>query len=231
MTSPEPKKYSTFSTQELLDMLIQSPRREEKTAIMDELDRRLSAEELFGRSGVRVRYLEEPQYDYEPGQRTVVAVTQFLVQAAIVLLIVTLAAGSLFGYYPWAVFGWMMLGLLITWCVMVLPSCIIAERLYPQPANLKLEVYLLGWLIILAGAGYLLSYISCQVIFDSVSRQKFGPTETTQVITAISGLGLAIGTSIAAIIKAYALLLRARADVMRARASLVSGERRAGVEP
>lgn len=57
-----------------------------------------------------------------------------------------------------------------------------------------------------------------------MQQSRFNPAETAQVITAIGGFGLAVCTSIAAIIKAYALLLRARADVIRAKSSLKPSE-------
>jgi hypothetical protein len=71
---------------------------------------------------------------------------------------------------------------------------------------------------------FIISYNATGVVLGSVQHQRFGPSETAQVITAVGGLGLAIGTSIAAIIKAYALLIRARADFTRAKMELPSSE-------
>lgn len=89
-----------------------------------------------------------------------------------------------------------------------------AKEKIDQLDDIQAEIFLVGFLISLAGAAYLVSYLSTHEILE---QQRFAPTETAQVITATSGLAVAIGTSIAAIMKAYALLLRARADVIRAR--------------
>lgn len=88
----------------------------------------------------------------------------------------------------------------------------------------RLEVIFIIGLLILTGVALTVSYSACYAVFASVQEQKFGPSETAQVITAVSGLGLAIGTGIASIIKAYALLLRARADFVRAKSDLPPNE-------
>lgn len=87
---------------------------------------------------------------------------------------------------------------------------------------IRLDFYLIAYLIVLAVASFVMSYLASRAVLVSVSENKFGPSETAQVITAAGGLGLAIGSSIAAIIKAYALLIRARADFLRAKWNLPS---------
>jgi formate-dependent nitrite reductase membrane component NrfD len=82
--------------------------------------------------------------------------------------------------------------------------------------NIRMELWIVVFLLVLAYAAFSASYFASHAVLESVREQRFGPNETAQVITAIGGVGLAIGTSIAAIIKAYALLIRARADFMRA---------------
>ena len=255
-------------------------------------------------------------------QSLLLAALIFTILSAIALAIVTLVAGSIFGDYPWQVYGWLILGLVIAWWSIVAPCCLgtfpiygllhqiarkleleydpeyeyllsrerprgdgrseserrlMRERLMRERRlmrehgllfergpedkrsledkrkeeerrldeghllatfeaisrrleTIQLEIHLIDCLIVLASAAYLVSYFSSRIIFNSMQQQRFGPAETAQVITAIGGLGLAVGTSIAAIIKAYALLLRARADVIRARSSLVPGEQQIEME-
>lgn len=80
-----------------------------------------------------------------------------------------------------------------------------------------LEVRLAGWLLVLAAAALLSSYLATRSVLSSVQANRFGPAETAQVITAAGGLWLAVGTGIAGIVKAYALLVRTRADLIHAR--------------
>lgn len=85
---------------------------------------------------------------------------------------------------------------------------------------MRMELGLIGLLLVLAAVGFVASYLATQGVLESVHQHRFGPSETAQTITAVGGLGLAVGTSIAAIIKAYALLIRARADFIRAKMNL-----------
>ena len=88
----------------------------------------------------------------------------------------------------------------------------------------RMELWFIGFLLVLAAAAFVAAYFATHAVLESVQQQRLGPNETAQVITAVGGLGLAIGTSIAAIIKAYALLMRARADVIRAKMNLPPAE-------
>jgi p-aminobenzoyl-glutamate transporter AbgT len=63
---------------------------------------------------------------------------------------------------------------------------------------------------------YLVCYFGISDILWSFQHNSFGPSETVDLIAAISGLTVGVGTSIAAIIKACALFLHAQADVVRA---------------
>jgi hypothetical protein len=172
----------------------------------------------------------------------------FATQSAAVLAVVVLVAGSVYRDHPWTAVGWLTLGLVFAWLLLVMPSRLVvgswAESLeetfsrfregnslsdalaasYGRLRNARAELYLIGCLITLTAAGYLLSYLPSREVFYSLQQQRFGPAETAQVITALGGLGLAFGTGIASIIKAYALLLRARADVIRAKANLAPDE-------
>lgn len=76
------------------------------------------------------------------------------------------------------------------------------------------------WLALLSGIAYLVSYLALKPVLADVQHSRFGPSEAAQIITAVGGAGLAIGTAVAAIIKAFALLLHARADVIRARLAI-----------
>jgi hypothetical protein len=76
------------------------------------------------------------------------------------------------------------------------------------------------WLVLLSSVLYLIAYLALRPILTNVQHGSFAPTETAQIITAAGGVGLAIGTSIAAVVKSFALLLHARADIIRARAGL-----------
>jgi hypothetical protein len=98
------------------------------------------------------------------------------------------------------------------------------ERDIVQDSNISFEQRLIACLAVLAILGFAVSYFAARSIFASVQEQRFSPAETAQVITAVGGMGLAIGTSIAAVIKAYALLVRARADFIRAKFNLPSGK-------
>ena len=92
-----------------------------------------------------------------------------------------------------------------------------------RASAMRFELKLIACLAVLAVLAFAASYVASRSVFASVQEQRFGPAETAQVITAVGGLGLAIGTSIAAIIKAYALLIRARADFIRAKLNLPPG--------
>lgn len=53
----------------------------------------------------------------------------FTAPSAIVLAIVMLVAGSIFSdYYPWQVFGWLTLGLVIAWGLMLMPTSLVVNR-------------------------------------------------------------------------------------------------------
>ncbi|MFF1380317.1 pentapeptide repeat-containing protein [Streptomyces sp. NPDC058308] len=67
-------------------------------------------------------------------------------------------------------------------------------------------------------------------ILDVHAGLQFEPSETGQIITAVSGMVLAIGTGGAAVVKAIALLIHARADILRARAGLPPAESASGAE-
>jgi hypothetical protein len=103
-------------------------------------------------------------------------------------------------------------------------SAYLKESERNQDRLIWFELRLVTCLAVLAILGFVASYVASRSVFTSMRDQRFGPAETAQVITAIGGLGLAIGTSIAAVIKAYALLVRARADYVRAQLRLPSSK-------
>jgi MFS family permease len=138
-----------------------------------------------------------------------------------------------------AALGWLIFGLSFLGLFVGLPGIIViswaTRRFRPSSPNMlvwrearavlvRWELSLIACLVILALAGFAVSYFASRSVFVSLQEQKFSPAETAQVITAAGGLGLAIDTSIAAIIKAYALLIRARADFIRAKFNLPPGE-------
>jgi hypothetical protein len=81
----------------------------------------------------------------------------------------------------------------------------------------RLEFRMVIWLALVSAVLYLVAYLVSKPVFTDVQHAKFAPSDTAQVIAAVGSLGLAIGTSVAAVIRAWSLLLRARADVIRAR--------------
>jgi hypothetical protein len=85
---------------------------------------------------------------------------------------------------------------------------------------MRFEAVLIAVLLVLAIAGFAESYYALRSVLTSVQAQRFGPSETAQVIASIGGLGIAIGSAIAGVIKAYALLVHARADFVRAKNEL-----------
>lgn len=118
-------------------------------------------------------------------------------------------------------------GILVRWFWTERPlasSRAMIEQQRAQNSAIWFELKLIACLAALAILGFVASYIASRSVFTSVQEQRLGSGETAQVITAIGGLGLAIGTSIAAVIKAYALLIRARADFIRAKLSLPPAE-------
>ena len=86
-------------------------------------------------------------------------------------------------------------------------------------------------LLVLAVAGYGVAFAAVRGVLDSVAHDRFGPSDTAQVITAVGGLTTAVGVSVAAVIKAVALLIHSRADMLRARAGLPPGNGESGQEP
>jgi hypothetical protein len=79
-------------------------------------------------------------------------------------------------------------------------------------------------LLAVAAIAYLVSYTAARSVFDGMANARFSPSDTAQVITAVSGVIVAGATGAAGIIKACAALVRARADMVRARANLPSAE-------
>ncbi|MFI1398658.1 hypothetical protein [Streptomyces sp. NPDC020681] len=75
-------------------------------------------------------------------------------------------------------------------------------------------------LALLAVVGYAIAYFVARGLFERVPGQGFQPSDTAQMVTAVSALATAVGAGIASILKAYALLVQARADMIRAKASL-----------
>ncbi|OEU95120.1 hypothetical protein DB35_03820 [Streptomyces abyssalis] len=86
-------------------------------------------------------------------------------------------------------------------------------------------------LLVLAGLGYAVAFSATRGVLESVAHDRFNPSDTAQLITAVGGLTTAVGLSIAAVIKAVALLVHSRADMLRARAGLPPGESAAQEEP
>jgi hypothetical protein len=76
-----------------------------------------------------------------------------------------------------------------------------------------------GGFSLIATLAYLVSYVQGGQVIQA-THGNFNPSETVQIITAVSGLGVAIGTSVAAIIRAYALLIRARSELILAELSI-----------
>ena len=85
-------------------------------------------------------------------------------------------------------------------------------------------------LLVVAAVAYLVAYTAAHSVFDDIANARFSPSDTAQVITAISG-AIAAGTAgVAGIIRACATLIRARAEMVRARASVPSAETSDGNE-
>jgi hypothetical protein len=89
----------------------------------------------------------------------------------------------------------------------------------------KQEYRIVIWLALLSAIGFLVAYLALKPVLANVESDRFSPSEAAQIITAVGGAGLAIGTGVAAILKAFALMLHARADVIRARYGISSGEK------
>lgn len=86
----------------------------------------------------------------------------------------------------------------------------------------RTEAFLIGILAELSILSFYVTYKTTAGILDVHGGVQFEPSETGQILTAVGGMVLAIGTGCAAVVKAIALLLHARADILRARASLPS---------
>lgn len=88
----------------------------------------------------------------------------------------------------------------------------------------RAEVVVVAVLFALAAVGYFISVLAAGAVVESIQQDRFSPSDTAQVITAVSGLATAVGFSIAGVLKALALLVHARADMVRARGSLPPAE-------
>jgi amino acid transporter len=64
---------------------------------------------------------------------------------------------------------------------------------------------------------YFVCYYGTYDVLWSIQHNSLGPSETVQIIAAVGGLTVGVGTSISAIIKACALFMHGRADVVRAK--------------
>ncbi|GAA2772292.1 hypothetical protein GCM10010493_82180 [Streptomyces lavendulae subsp. grasserius] len=100
----------------------------------------------------------------------------------------------------------------------------IAELWRVRRAAMRAEALFVAVLFALAAVGYVISVVATGAVMESVQQDRFSPSDTAQVITAVGGLATAVGLSIAGVLKALALLVHARADMVRARASLPPAE-------
>ncbi len=89
-----------------------------------------------------------------------------------------------------------------------------------RKAAKRTEASAVAVLFVLAAAGYVIAAMATGSVVESIQQDRFSPSDTAQVITAIGGLATAVGVSVAGILKALALLVHARADMVRARVSL-----------
>ncbi|MEU6992016.1 pentapeptide repeat-containing protein [Streptomyces sp. NPDC046465] len=94
----------------------------------------------------------------------------------------------------------------------------------------RTDAALIAALAALSILAFFLTHEITAGILDVHAGLQFEPSETGQIITAVSGMVLAIGTGGAAVVKAIALLIHARADIMRARAGLPPAEGTAGAD-
>lgn len=84
----------------------------------------------------------------------------------------------------------------------------------------KEQWWLVAGIFIIAGVAYVIAFATAYGALSDLGNDRFSPSDTAQVITAIGGLTTAVGLSIAGVLKALALLVHARADMVRARAGL-----------
>ncbi|SDS73486.1 Histidine kinase-like ATPase domain-containing protein [Streptomyces sp. TLI_053] len=94
-------------------------------------------------------------------------------------------------------------------------------------AERQAEFFAVIVLLWLATAGYYVAVHATHNVLESLGQQRFSPSDTAQIITAVGGLMTATGLSVAGILKALALLVHARADMVRAREGLPSAGRSA----